>query len=58
MAGGLGLYLAHGHDDRFVPIVIAGSLLAVLAMLMFLGLVVVDMLRVHRPGYEKTAQLG
>lgn len=54
MAGGLGLYLAHGHDDRFVPIVIAGSLLAVASMVMFLGLVVVDMLRVQRPVYRTT----
>jgi hypothetical protein len=45
MAGGLGIYLANGHDERFVPLVITGSLLAVLAMLLFLGLVVADLLR-------------
>jgi hypothetical protein len=49
MGGGLGVYLWHGHDDRYVPLVITGSLLAVLAMLLFLGLVVVDLLRVRRP---------
>jgi len=45
MAGGLGIYLALGHDERFFPLVITGSLLAVLAMLLFLGLVVADLLR-------------
>lgn len=58
MAGGLGLYLDAGHDERFVPIVIAGSLLAVFAMLMFLGLVVADMLRVRRPALEMAVQSG
>jgi ABC-type proline/glycine betaine transport system permease subunit len=48
MAGGLGVYLFEGHDDRFVPLVIAGSLLAVLGMLMFLGLVVVDLKQARR----------
>jgi hypothetical protein len=41
MAGGLALYLPT-HDERFVPLVIAGSLLAVFGMLMFLGLVLYD----------------
>ncbi len=48
MSVGLGVYLATGTES-LVALVIAGSLLAVLAMLMFLGLVVVDMLRVRRP---------
>lgn len=48
MSGGLGVYLATGTDSA-MPVVIAGSLLAVLAMLMFLGLVVTDLLRVRRP---------
>ena len=42
MAGGLALYLG-GHDERFVPLVIFGSLLAALSMLLFLGLVLFDM---------------
>lgn len=58
MAGGLAIYLAQGHDERFVPIVILGSLLAVFAMLMFLGLVLVDMLRVRQPGYQPMVQPG
>jgi hypothetical protein len=49
MSGGLGVYLWHGHDDRYVPLVVAGSLLAVFAMVMFLVLVVTDLLRVERP---------
>ena len=45
MAGGLGVYLANGHDESVVPLVITGSLLAVLGMLLFLGLVIADLLR-------------
>lgn len=45
MAGGLGIYLANGHDESFVPLVITGSLLAVLGMILFLGLVIADLLR-------------
>lgn len=58
MAGGLGVYLSTGHDPRFVPFVMAGSLLAVMSMVMFLGLVVADMLRVRRPALEMAALSG
>lgn len=58
MAGGLGLYLAQQQDERIVPIAIAGSLLTVLAMLMFLGLVLVDMFRVRRLAHKTPAQTG
>jgi hypothetical protein len=51
MVTGLGVYLATGNDD-LAAFVIAGSLLVVLAMLMFLGLVVTDMLRVRQPRAE------
>jgi hypothetical protein len=58
MAVGLGLYLSAGHDERFVPVVIVGSLLALFAMLMFLGLVVTDMLRVRQPAFGTTVHSG
>jgi hypothetical protein len=48
MSVGLGVYLATG-SDHLAPLVIAGSLLVVASMLMFLGLVLVDLLRVRRP---------
>jgi hypothetical protein len=48
MSVGLGVYLATGSDS-LAPLVIAGSLLVVASMLMFLGLVIVDLLRVRRP---------
>lgn len=41
MAGGLAFYLPT-HDERFAPLVIAGSLLTVFGMLMFLGLILYD----------------
>jgi hypothetical protein len=58
MSIGLGLYLGNGHDDRFVPLVIAGSLLAVLAMGLFLGLVLADLRGRRSLGNEMTAQSG
>lgn len=48
MSGGLGVYLATGSDS-LASLVIAGSLMAVASMLMFLSLVVADLLRVRRP---------
>lgn len=58
MSGGLGAYLARGQDETLVPLVIAGSLLTVAGMLQFLGLVLVDMLRLHRSSFEVTACSG
>ena len=58
MSGSLGVYLATGTDN-VTPLIIAGSLLVVVAMLMFLGLVVVDLLRVRRPsGFDQGAYSG
>lgn len=55
MAGGLGLYLAGGHDDEsLVPVVIAGSLMALAGMLMFLGFVLHD-LRQRRDAGTQTS---
>lgn len=48
MALGLGLYLSSG-DERFMPVVIVGSLLAVLGMVLFAALVLVD-IRQKAPG--------
>jgi hypothetical protein len=57
MAGGLGFYLGL-HDERFVPFVIIGSLLAAFSMLLFLALVLVDM-RGHRTsGFTTPAVSG
>jgi hypothetical protein len=58
MSVGLGLYLGNGHDERFVPLVIVGSLLALLAMLMFVGLVLSDLRGRRTQGIEMTAQSG
>jgi uncharacterized membrane protein len=58
MSIGLGLYLGTGHDERFVPLVILGSLLSVVAMLMFLGLVLSDLRGRQTRGIEMTAQSG
>jgi hypothetical protein len=58
MAGGLGFYLWHGHDERFVPLVIAGSLLAALAMVLFLALVLYDMSGRRSAAFTMTAQSG
>jgi hypothetical protein len=57
MFGGLAHYLATG-SDRFFLLAIAGPILAVLAMLMFLGLVVTDMLRVRQPAFGTTVHSG
>jgi hypothetical protein len=57
MAGGLGLYLG-SHDERFVPLVITGSLLAVLSMLLFLALVVFDMRSRRTTAFDTTAHSG
>jgi hypothetical protein len=46
MTLGLAVYLSTGTNDAF-PMVVAGSLLVVVAMLMFLGLVVSDLMRVR-----------
>lgn len=43
MAGGLGLYLSSG-DDRHVPVVVVGSLVALLGMILFAIIVLVDAL--------------
>lgn len=43
MAGGLGLYLNSG-EERFVPLVIAGSLSAMLGMVLFVVIVLLDAL--------------
>jgi hypothetical protein len=45
MAGGLGLYLNSG-DDSYVPLVVIGSLLALLGMILFVVIVLVDALAV------------
>lgn len=57
MAGGLGLYLG-GHDERFVPLVVLGSLLAALSMLLFLALVLVDMRSRRTAVFGMTVQSG
>lgn len=46
MTLGLAVYLSTGTDKAF-PMVVAGSLLVAVAMLMFLGLVVTDLMRVR-----------
>lgn len=57
MAGGLGDYLSSG-SDRAMPLVVAGSLLALAGMALFLGLVLADTIR-RRVGFvEMTAQSG
>jgi hypothetical protein len=59
MSGGLGVYLWLGHDERFVPLVVAGSLMTFASMLMFLGVVLTDLLRVRRPAaFAEGAQSG
>lgn len=57
MSGGLALYLAT-QDERLVPLIIVGSLLALAGMLMFLGLVLSDLR--HRPtaGQRTAARSG
>lgn len=57
MSLGLGVYLATGTNS-LAPLFIAGPFLAVFAMLMFLGLVVTDMLRVRSPGFGTAVQSG
>ena len=57
MAGGLGLYLGSG-DERFVPLVITGSLLAVLGMVLFAGLVLADLRRRAPVAFEAGATSG
>lgn len=44
MAGGLAAYLASG-SDRLMPVVVVGSLLALLGMIMFLVILIMDMRR-------------
>jgi hypothetical protein len=43
MAGGLGLYLNSGHE-RFMPIIIVGSLSSLLGMILFLIIVLIEAL--------------
>jgi hypothetical protein len=43
MAGGLGLYLNSG-DDRYIPLVVAGSLAALLGMILFVVILLIDAL--------------
>lgn len=45
MAGGLGLYLDSG-DDRYFPLVVTGSLVALLGMVLFVAIVLIDALSV------------
>ena len=45
MSGGLGLYLSSG-DDRYFPLVVVGSLVASLAMILFVVIVLIDALAV------------
>ena len=55
MAGGLGDYLSSG-SDLAMPLVVAGSLLALTGMVLFLGLVLADTLRRRAASFEMTAQ--
>jgi hypothetical protein len=48
MAGGLGLYLGSG-DDRYVPLVVVGSLVALLGMILFVLIVLLDALSLTAP---------
>jgi hypothetical protein len=48
MSGGLGLYLGSG-DDRYAPLVVTGSLFAVLGMILFIALVLIDALSLASP---------
>ncbi len=57
MAGGLGDYLSSG-SDRAMPLVVAGSLLALTGMVLFLGLVLADTLRRRAGSFEMTARSG
>ena len=57
MAGGLGDYLSSG-SDRAMPLVVAGSLLALTGMVLFLGLVLADTLRRRAASFEMTARSG
>lgn len=43
MAGGLGLYLNSGHD-RYFPLVVVGSLAALLGMILFVVIVLIEAL--------------
>jgi hypothetical protein len=43
MAGGLALYLSSG-DDRFMPLVVVGSLIAFLGMILFVAIILIDAL--------------
>lgn len=43
MAGGLGLYLNSG-DDRYVPMVVVGSLLTLVGMILFIAIVLTEAL--------------
>lgn len=54
MSGGLGLYLQTG-DQGYMPIVVIGSLLAFLAMAMFVVIILIDMLG-HVPASAKTVR--
>jgi len=54
MSGGLALYLAT-QDEALVGVTIAGSLLAILGMLLFLAVVVRDA-RLHRPARTAAVQ--
>jgi hypothetical protein len=48
MTLGLAVYLSTGSDNAF-PMVVAGSLLVALSMLLFLGIVITDLMRVRPP---------
>lgn len=57
MAGGLADYLSSG-SHRAMPMVVAGSLLALTGMVLFLGLVLADTLRRRAASFEMTARSG
>jgi hypothetical protein len=48
MSGGLALYLNSG-DHRFMPLVVAGSLLAFFGMVLFVVILLIDLLRTVSP---------
>jgi hypothetical protein len=57
VAGGLADYLSSG-SHRAMPMVVAGSLLALTGMVLFLGLVLADTLRRRAGSFEMTARSG
>lgn len=57
MTAGLAVYLGAGRE-AFVPLIMAGSVLAVAGMVLFIALVLADALRATSPSFGSIAQSG